>query len=179
MVTDLGNGNYTVKICPIIAGNYALEVRYMGTVGSSGGDYKYFGLNVGTAPFSVVVVSSPPLGATSSVAGYETAVNVTVPTHLIVTVRDPYYNIALNSKVNITVLINGLPAKNMSIFNFQNGSYYVQYTPSESGVNDVLVKVNNQNLIGGHYKTIAADVFSVVKYTYVVGSNLFHGITIP
>ena len=175
VVKDLGNGNYSVQICPVIAGTYNLEVRYMGAVGASGGALKYFGLNVGSAPFSVIVKNGNPLGLTCTVTELQKKVNVSVPTHFIVTARDSYYNLILDRKVNITLTVNGISASNLTVFDFKNGSYYVQYTPTQSGENNLVVKLNNMNVINSPLKNVAADVISVPNYAYIVGQNLYHG----
>ena len=175
LATDLGNGNYSAEICPIKSGAYLLEVRYLGPNDNRGKDMKYFGLSVGTAPFSVLVASSIASGLNSHVDHLDRKVNATFPSHFLVTVKDKYDNIVVNSNVSISLSINHNPAINVTILNYHNGTYFIQYVPIESGVSNLVVKINNMHVIGSPFEVNVSDVVSDVSNTYAIGPNLYHG----
>ena len=115
------------------------------------------------------------MGMTSTVSGLASIVNSTSSTVFSVTVRDAYYNIVLNSISNVTMTINGILPSNFSVFNFYNGTYYVQYTPILSGVSALVVYVNNMTVFGSPFYVTVLDTFVHLPYTRVSGTNLHHG----
>lgn len=187
VVTDLNNGNYTVSIRPTIAGFFNLEVNFLhGPEGKGDVRYaqdayvqsqgaEYYGLSVGSSPFRVKVSNSIPEGITSTVSGLASIVNSTSSTVFSVTVRDAYYNVVLNGVSNVTVTIDGVLPSNFSVFNFNNGTYYVQYTPILSGVSELIVYVNNMTAFGTPFYVTVLDTFVHLRYTRVAGTNLHHG----
>jgi hypothetical protein len=135
------------------------------------------GQNVGSSPFTVYVLNTVAHGLTSTAMGPGvTAVNVSYPTFHTVTVRDVYSNIALNVVNVVTMLVNGVGGFRVSVFDFKNGSYYVQYTPVISGSTLVSVMVNGQPIFGSPFSVYSDDVSSDANTTYAIGPNLYLGL---
>ena len=175
LVDDLGNGNYSGEICPIKSGAYLLEVRYLGPNDNRGKDTKYFGVSVGSAPFSVLVAPSNASGQRSHVDHLNRNINATFPSHFLVTVKDHYDNLVVKSDFNITLTINHNPAINVTIINYHNGTCYVQYVPIESGISSLEIEINQKPVIGSPFEVHVFDVVSDVSNTYAIGPNLYHG----
>jgi hypothetical protein len=160
LVIDRGDGNYTVQLCPVIAGVYEIHTllnsrgvsnqpfKVMSKFHSSSlptGRGTYTGEYIGQGPYKAVVshtvasgytTTVEPLGAASAVVG--------VPSYFLVTVRDAYDNVLRTGypPVDVTASLDRSPgATNVKVYNYQNGSYLVTYTPSLSGDNPLSISV--------------------------------------
>lgn len=146
-------------------------------VGIVGQDLMSEGQNVGSSPFTVYVLNTVARGLTSTAVGPGvTAVNVSYPAFYTVTVSDVYNNIALNVVNVVTMLVDGAGGFRVSVFDFKNGSYYIQYTPVISGSTLVTVMVNGMPIFGSPFSVYSDVVSSDANTTYAIGPNLYLGL---
>jgi hypothetical protein len=153
-VTDLKNGNYTVKVCPVIAGLHEIHIllnaygvsnqneRIMERVISGkavdmgGGAFQ--GQYVHDSPYSLYVTSAVanPKSCSAEGKGLVSAV-VGVPVAFMVTIRDSWDNVVKNVLTSqLTASILQTPGAVVNLWNYLNGSIQVEYTAKLAGIND-------------------------------------------
>jgi len=153
-VSDLGNGDYYVQICPVVAGLYELHVllnafgvsnqpvRIIGNTLSQRamdmGEGSSLGQYVDSSPYSLFVKSSLPNSKASTAvgAGLSSAI-VGVPNYFMVTVRDSWDNVVTTVMSNVVVVkILQTPNAVVNIWNYLNGSLEIEYISQMAGIND-------------------------------------------
>lgn len=191
IVFDLGNGNYTAKLCPVIAGWYEIHallngkgvsnqpVNVIGYQRSLG--YKGFGTNthlgqyIASSPYSLMVNHAMATGHTSSADGQGLRTStVGIPTNFIVTLRDPWDNVirTRGSTANVSVTLPQSPSATVVVWDYKNGSFNVDYVPILAGQNLLVVKVNGVQIPGSPFTPLVTDGMTNVTYSYAQGPGL-------
>jgi hypothetical protein len=195
LVSDLGNGNYFVRVCPVIAGTYEIHILLGGNGVSNqpnrimdpamsymlpSGMGSYLGQYVAFAPYAMYVRHTYPSVITSTVKG-PGLVNGTVgvPAYFLLTVRDPYDNVVRASpyRPNITFFIDETPAAFVSVWDYKNGSYLLEYIPTKAGNNSISVFVNGHRIRYSPFMVPIADGGTSGKYTFAEGVGIREGTT--
>lgn len=195
IVSDLGNGNYSVRICPVIAGIYEIHVLLNGRGVSNqpvrvldrfyssnlvSGRGSYTGQYVGRSPSEVVVSHTEASVITSTVEGEGLITATTaVPAYILLTVRDPYDNVLRTSYLTPTVSLrlDLSPHANTSVWNYQNGSFLLEYIPQVAGINNISVFVNGFQILGSPFSVFVHVGKTKAKYSYAFGDGLVQGTT--
>lgn len=194
-VVDLNNGNYSVQLCPVIAGTYEIHVLFGGkgisnqpvqilspyySSRSVSGEGSYLGSYVGSSPFKMVVTHSVPSVITSTVFG-PGLLNATVgvSSYFLLTVRDAYDNVVRQYPYmpNVTFRIDQSPGAFVYVWDYKNGSFLLQYTPLQSGNNFLSVFVNGFRIRYSPFIVPVADGGTSGKYSYAEGGGLKTGVT--
>lgn len=195
IVSDLGNGNYSIRVCPVIAGTYEIQVLLGGSGVSNqpnrimdpvmsymtpSGRGTYLGQYVAHAPYAMYVEHTRPSVITSTVAGLG-LLNATVgiESFIVLTVRDPYDNVVRASpyKPTVTFAIDESPDAFVTVWDYKNGSYLLGYIPKKAGNNSLSVYVNGHRIRYSPFVVPVADGGSSGKYSYADGNGLREGIT--
>ena len=104
---------------------------------------------------------------------------VMVPAYVMVTVRDSWSNVlrATSHAPVITALLDRSPSATVSVHNYNNGSYMIEYIARKAGANNLLsLKVN-----GNHIKDspVTVPIMEAVRadnnYSVVLGAGLTLG----
>jgi hypothetical protein len=187
-VVDLGNGNYTVRLCPVIAGYHEVHVL-LNAQGVSNmpqrildraisrtqamGRESYTGQYVDSSPYLAIVKNGKPNAFTSTAEGKGThTASVGVAAEVIVTVRDAWDNVYLkNASYNLHVTASLLrsPTSNIGIWNFNNGSHKVTYFATKFGENVLSIYVNNFEVKGSPFTVNVIDGPASSNYSYADG----------
>jgi hypothetical protein len=194
-VTDLENGNYSVRICPVIAGVHELHILLKGqgisnqrlrildehnSITESLGRGTYYGQYVATSPFTLNVRATKASIITTTAIGTG-LVNSTVgvPAYFKITVRDPFDNVLRSNahKPNITILLDRSPNAKVSVWDFYNGSYLLSYTAEKAGVNLVSVFINGFQMKDSPFSVPTLDGQTSANYSFAEGSGLVVGVT--
>lgn len=196
LITDLRNGNYTGEICPVIAGWYEVHVLLNGrgvsnqpnrimdrwnsyTDNSFGGD-QYRGQYVAGSPYSLTVAHAAANAFTSSVMGPGlTEATVGVPTDFMLTTRDPWDNVVRTESFacTVTAVLNMSPSVNASIWNYGNGSFFIEYVAKVAGANLLTVKVNGMQIPGSPFRVHVIDGRTSEQFSFAGGQGLHTGTT--
>jgi hypothetical protein len=200
-VSDHGNGNYSLQICPKVAGIHELHVLLNGLgvsnqpfqINNNGisktmpsGKGTYTGQYVAQSPYRLIVSHSTPDATTSSAQGLGLSnATVGIPAYFVLTVRDTYYNLITNDQLSmqtndslrryepsITVSINQSPLSAIEVYSFSNGSFLIHYTPMKSSWNDLNVLVNGHHVAGSPFRVMVLDGQYSANYSYAVGRGL-------
>jgi hypothetical protein len=199
IVSDLGNGTYAARICPIIAGYYETHVFVNGfgvsnqpfrsmdknhslldTINEGRGTYR--GQYVDNSPYSLITkhATAAALATTAEGPGL-TSGTAGVATWFVVTVRDNWGNILRNtssvSAVTAVIQRSAQATGSVSVWNYHNGSYNVRYTPAVSGEIILSVYVNSVQIYNSPFLVEIADGVTAEHYTYAIGPGLRIGTT--
>ena len=196
IVSDLQNGNYSVRLCPIIAGVYEVHLLLKGQ-GISNQPFRildtalsilqpmgrgtYYGQYIAQSPYTMTVTHTIASIITSTVEGDGLTANATVaiPSYFMLTVRDPYDNVLRDRYLvpTITMRLDKTPNAPVSIWDYQNGSYLMQFTPTLAGTNILSVLINGYQILGSPYyiNTIIGQTNST--YSFAQGPGLVSGTT--
>jgi hypothetical protein len=194
-VVDLGDGQYTVQVCPVIAGVYEIHVLVNGRGVSNqphrvlaydfsefeqSGRGRYYGQYVADSPYKLVVSHTVSSAITSTAIGpgLVSAV-VGVPVSFMVTVRDAFDNVlrTTNPPNVLTAKLNRSPQAVVNIWNYYNGSYNVEYIPVLSGPNLVSVYVDGVQIKDSPFTVPVMDGRTSATYSFAVGQGLHSGRT--
>lgn len=195
LVSDLGNGNYSVEICPVIAGIYETHVLLKGqgvsnqpfrindvydSVKEPSGLGSYAGQYIGGSPYTMIVshTTASVIGSTASGPGLMNA-TVGVAAYFTLTVRDPYDNVLRDSNLSpsITLLLDRSPNAATSIWNYQNGSYLMEYVPTLSGWNLISVFINGNRIRSSPFMVYISAGAASSSHSYAEGPGLYTGVT--
>ena len=194
-VYDHGNGNYTVQVCPVIAGTHEIHVL-LNSRGVSNqahkvlarfqserevsGQGQYHGQYVADSPYKLVVSHSVGSAFTSTATGAGlVAAVVGVPVSFMVTVRDAYENVlrTRSPAVALTASLKRSPAAVVNIWDYQNGSYNVEYIPELVGPNLVSVFVDGAQIKDSPFTVPVLDGLTSAEHSFAVGQGLHSGRT--
>jgi hypothetical protein len=195
LITDRFNGNYSIEICPIIAGIYELHCLFKGkgisnqpfhilnkplSILQSMGKGSHVGQYIDQSPYVLTVRHSVPSLITSTVRG-DGLINATVgvTASFMLTVRDVYDNVLRDStyQPTISLRLDKSPSAKTSVWNYGNGSYLLSYIPLLSGTNILSVFINNKQIYGSPYYVTTAVGIANASYSYAEGVGLVHGMT--
>jgi hypothetical protein len=143
------------------------------------GGGSYFGQYVHDSPYALWVAASSPSAraSTASGAGLSTIGTAGVPITFMVTVRDAWDNVVRRntnpSIVKVTVIRS--PSTPVSVWDYKNGSYHVQYTPMSAGNNLIGVFVNSMHIVGSPFSVEFVDGKTSNNYSYATGPGLSVG----
>lgn len=195
LVTDLGNGNYSVRICPVIAGIHEVSILLNGkgvsnqpvrvmdrmySTSLTSGRGSYRGQYIADSPYEMIVKHTKASVITSTVKGdgllYATTA---VSSFILLTVRDPYDNVLRTAYLqpNISIRLDRSPNATTSVWNYQNGSYLLEYIPQLSGLNYISVFVNGFQIRGSPFNVTVAAGQTKPSYSFAIGGGLHEGIT--
>ncbi len=193
LVIDHRNGEYTVQLCPVIAGTYEIHTM-LNSRGVSNQPYSvlskfhssqfptgrgtYTGQYVGDGPSKAVVSHTVPSGYTTTVMPISTAgAQVGVPSTYLVTVRDPYENVVRTGTppASVTAMLDLSPNATIDVYNYQNGSYLVTYTPQVSGDNTLSIYVGGALVQAAPVTIPTQGGASGSTFSFAVGPGLFTG----
>lgn len=194
-VTDLGNGNYTVQLCPVVSGIFEIHIllnsrgvsnqphtvlsRFHSELQPSGRG-QYYGQYVADSPYKLVVSHSTSSGLTSTAEGPGLhSATVGVPASFMVTVRDAYDNVMRTNSPSkaLTAVLNRSPGAVVDIWDYQNGSYHVEYLPELAGPNLITVSVDGAQIQGSPFAVPVQDGHTSARYSFAVGQGLHTGRT--
>lgn len=196
IVTDLGTGNYSVEICPVIAGVYEVHVLLNGNGVSNQpirvrdkwnslkenwfGEGSYRGQYVDGSPFPLIVSHSTAVAVTSTAVGpglISATVGVTATFQ--VTVRDAWDNVLVPPVTAFQLVTSLLRSPSASVFtwDYGNGTYAVEYIPVYSGDNMLAITINGFHIKGSPYLITVYDGQASANYSYVAGPGLHVGQT--
>lgn len=194
-VTDLGNGRYTVQLCPVISGVYEIHIllnsrgvsnqnheilsRYTSERTPSGRG-QYYGQYVADSPYKLVVSHTVSSGLTTTAVGPGLLeATAGVPTHFMVTVRDAYDNVMRTPSPpkTLVAVLNRSPTAPVDIWDYQNGSLLVEYIPQLAGPNPITVTVDGAQILGSPFMVPVADGRTSAIYSFAVGQGLYTGRT--
>lgn len=195
IVTDLGNGNYSVQICPVIQGVHEIHILLKGK-GVSNQNFRvldifqskrealgrgsYYGQYVANSPYQLVVTHTKASVITTTAVGTG-LVNATVGVSAFfkITVRDPYDNVLRTESRQpvVQVKLDRSPTAFVSIWDYNNGSYLVEYIPMLSGTNYVSVYVDGFQIKNSPYEVPTFDGKTKSTYSYAEGAGLKIGTT--
>ena len=199
-VKDLGNGNYTGTVCPVVTGWYEIHILLNGhgvsnipfkiqTRQSSQGDAT--GVDVGSSfrgqyihrsPYHLYVSNSEVSAVNSvvEVSGNLDGSTVGVLASFMVTLKDSWNNIVRSYPLappSVKVSILQAPDVESVSYNLGNGSHQIDFTPTVSGTNFVNVLVNGAPIAGSPFTMEVTDGVASANYTYAVGEGLNVGRT--
>lgn len=193
-VVDHGQGNYTVSICPVIAGWFEIHVLLSGRGVSNSqfqlmakqhslklplGRNTYQGSAVANSPYSLVVTHSLGVAHSCSASGPGLiSATVGIPNSFLITVRDPWDNVLRSNSYtpSVEVKLDRSPSAVTSIWNYLNGSYAIEYVANVSGPNLISVYVNSLQIPGSPFPVYFADGATSASTSYAVGDGLHWGI---
>lgn len=195
LVTDHGNGNYTVQLCPVISGVYETHVM-LNSRGVSNQPFKilskfnselvpsgrgtHYGQYVADSPYKLVVSHTTSSGVTSTAIGPGlVGAVVGVPISFMVTVRDPYENVMRTSSPGkvLTALLNRSPNATVNIWDYHNGSFNVEYIAELSGPNLITVSVDGAQIKDSPFTVPVQDGASSGTFSFATGRGLVMGRT--
>lgn len=196
IVIDHHNGNYTVQLCPVIAGVHEIHLQRDGS-GVSNHPVKVLSrwnsrseaLGLGThegqyisagSPYKLIVSHSVASGMTSTAAGPGLrGATVGVPASFTVTVRDAWENVLRTGHpgVTVTASLDRSPGATVNIFDFNNGSYNVEYVPVLSGDNLISVYVDGFPIRNSPFTVPIEDGSASSEFSFAVGPGLISGRT--
>lgn len=195
IVTDLGNGNYSVEICPVIAGIHEIHILLNGK-GISNQNYRildkfhsitetlglqsFQGSYVSNSPYPLVVVHTKASLITSTAHGAGLLSATTgVKASFLLTVRDPFDNVLRTSlhNPNISLQLDRSLSSSVEVWNYFNGSYLLEYTPTYSGVNLISVFINGFQIKESPFKVNTSDGVTRSTFSYAEGAGLYYGVT--
>lgn len=195
-ITDLQNGNYTVQICPVIAGIHEIHVL-LGGQGISNqpfrvldpwlsqkeinmGQGSHYGQYIGSSPQKLIVYHSTASVITTTAIGDGLQhATVGITSHFMITVRDVYDNVLRDQvlKPTITVGLDLSPSATTFVWDYQNGSYLLEYIPEVTGDNLISVYINGFQMLRSPFHVPTIDGKTTTQYTYAVGPGLVKGST--
>jgi hypothetical protein len=195
VVTDNNNGNYTVRICPVIAGLYEVHVLLNGAGVSNqptrvmdsyysknlpSGRGSYFGQYIADSPYRLFVSHTRASVITSTVRGLGliTATEA-VPSYITLTVRDPYDNVlrTRNYLPSINIRLDKSPNAYTSVWDFQNGSYLLEYVPQLAGLNYISINVNGYQIKDSPFNVTVLPGVTKTNVSFASGPGLKSGVT--
>lgn len=195
IVKDLKDGNYSLLLCPVISGVYEIHVLLNGAgvsnqpfrilarwasmqelsgLGTFAGDY------VDESPYELIVSHSIASTVTTTAAGPGLLeATVGVPTSFTVTVRDPWENVLRTDhpSVNVTARLDRTPAAPVTVWNYNNGSYLVEYTPIASGENLISVYVDGFMIRHSPFVVEIEKGETSSSFSFAFGAGLYSGVT--
>jgi hypothetical protein len=193
VVKDLNNGTYSVTICPVIAGLYEVHVL-LNSKGISNQPFRildraaswldpmgkgsYTGQYVADSPYTLSVSHSTASAYTSTAVGVGLkGATVGIPVSFMVTVRDSWDNVLISQGLNVplSVSLDRTPNATVSIWNYNNGSYNVEYIAIASGDNLVSIKISNAHIRNSPFTVPFLDGKSSEIYSYAIGKGLHVG----
>lgn len=204
VMTDLQNGNYSMRICPVISGLYEIHILLNGTgvsnqhfniLDSTESIKKPMGLGtfhgdfIANSPYAMVVTHSVASAVTSTADGPGLLAGVTgIPTYFIVTVRDPWDNVLRDSTkpVNVTAMLDVSPNSYFYVTDYKNGSFHIQFIPQVAGNNWLSVYINGFQIRASPFMVNVSASFigqtgitgkASAQFTYVTGFGLHSGET--
>ena len=195
IVFDYLNGTYTAQVCPVISGIYEIHVL-LNAKGVSNQNFQilnlpesldmplgmgtYYGDYIAHSPYYLVVSHTVASAYTTTAIGkgLESAV-VGVPISFMITVRDVYENVIRTSHpgVIITAALDRSPDATIHIWNYQNGSFEIQYNPKLTGINLISVYVNGFQIKNSPFSVSVLDGLASATYSFAVGQGLYAGRT--
>jgi hypothetical protein len=198
LVNDWKNGTYSAMICPIIAGYYETHIL-VNAFGVSNQPFRnmdysnsltdtthegrgsYHGQYVANSPYSAVCKHSKAAALATTAAGPGLSQGIVgIQTWFIVTVRDNWGNILRTAKPTCNVTANiqrsSAATAGVAVWNYNNGSYHVRYTPAVSGSNLLSVYVDGAQIYDSPFLVEVADGQTTTRYSYAVGPGLQVGI---
>ena len=195
LVFDLGNGNYTALICPVIAGIHEIHVLYNGggisnqpfRVLNKYGSYdeifaegSHLGQYVAASPYELVVSHTVASPITSTASGDGLTGGITgFLSSFMVTVRDPFDNILRSPPPSavVTARLDLSPGVTFSVWDYHNGSFLLQYTPIAAANNILSVFINGHHILASpFYPQVESGTVSA-STSYAIGSGLTSGVT--
>jgi hypothetical protein len=195
VVSDLKNGNYSLMVCPVIAGTYEVHVLLKGggvsnqpfrlidkwnSFKDATGDGSYLGEYVADSPLSLVVSHTVASIVTSTVTGSGLlGAVVGVPVSFMITVRDPFDNVLRTDehKPVVTAVLDRSPDATVNVWDYRNGSFNIEYIPVLSGNNILSVYVNGHHIKYSPFTVSTLPGESSEEHSYATGSGLHSGVT--
>lgn len=195
VVFDHQNGNYSVRICPVIAGIHEIHVLLNGkgvsnqnfrvldqyhSMKESLGKGAFFGQYIDSSPYKLVVKHTQASVVTTTAVGSGLShAIVGIPANFKITVRDAYDNVLRTNylKPTIAVKVERSPSSIVNVWDYYNGSYLLEYTPQKSGINLISVWVNGFQIKDSPFTVPTVDGQTSAHYSYAQGSGLHVGIT--
>lgn len=195
MVSDQGNGNYSVRICPIIAGIYEIHLLLKGrgisnqpfrildksvSILQAMGQGSFLGQYISQSPYKLQVRHTSASLITSTVEGDGLlSATVSVTSTFMLTVRDHYDNVLRDNYLspNVSLRLDKTPQAKTMVWNYQNGSYLLQYIPILSGTNILSILINGKQIFGSPYLITTAVGITNASFSYAIGDGLITGIT--
>jgi hypothetical protein len=195
-ITDLNNGNYTVQICPVISGVHEIHVL-LGGRGISNqpfrvldpwlsrkeitmGQGSYYGQYIGSSPQKMIVHHSTASVITTTAVGdgLEHA-TVGITSYFMITVRDVFDNVLRDQlfKPTVTLGLDYSPSAKTFVWDYQNGSYLLEYIPELTGENLISVYINGFQMLLSPFHVPTIDGKTTTQYTYAIGPGLIKGVT--
>lgn len=201
VVTDLSTGEYSVEICPVIAGVYEVHVLLDGKGVSNqpsrildpqhsffdtafGGDTSV-GQYVADSPYSLVVSHTESSAYTSTAVGDGLAhATVGVDASFQVTVRDAYDNVLIPTATqiaqqqdmfNLNASLIRTPEAHVRVWNFYNGSFTITYSAVAAGSNLLAVLLNGFHIKGSPFTVDVLDGRTGATYSFLEGAGLHNG----
>ena len=193
--SDLSNGNYSIQICPIIAGTYELHLLLKGkgisnqpfrildtavSINQPMGNGSYYGQYIADSPYRLNVRHTKASLMTSTVEGDGlVSATVAVTSSFMLTVRDAFDNVLVDNylKPNVTIRLDKSPYAPVKVWDYKNGSYLLQYTPLLSGENILSVMIDGSQIYGSPYYIPTAVGITNASYSYAEGPGLVLGTT--
>lgn len=201
VITDLGTGEYSVEICPVIAGVYEIHVLLNGKGVSNqpnrildpqhsffdtafGGDTS-MGQYVAQSPYSLVVGHTVGSAFTTTAVGDGLAhATVGVDASFQVTVRDAYDNVLIPTATqialrqdmfNLNASLIRTPEANVRIWNYQNGTFTITYSAVAAGSNLLAVLLDGFHIKNSPFTVDVLDGRTSATYSYLEGAGLHNG----
>jgi hypothetical protein len=199
-VTDLGNGNYTGTVCPIVTGWYEIHILLNGqgvsnlpfkiqTRQNSQGDASgadlgssFRGQYIHRSPYHSYVSNSEASAINSvvEVSGSLDGCTVGVLASFMVTLKDSWKNIVRSYPISppeVKISMLHAPDVESVQYNLGNGSHKIDFVPTYAGTNLVQVLVNNAPIEGSPFTVDIIDGVASQNHTYAVGPGLNVGTT--
>ncbi len=195
VVYDHQNGNYSVRICPVIAGIHEIHILLNGrgvsnqnhrvldryhSIEEPSGRGTYFGQYIDNSPYQLVVkhTQASVVSTTAEGSGLIHA-TVGVPAYFKITIRDPFDNVLRTSyrKPTIAVKVDRSPTALIHVWNYYNGSYLLEYTAQQAGTNAISVWVDGFQITGSPFLVPTHDGQTSAHYSYARGEGLHIGVT--
>jgi hypothetical protein len=194
LVQDRMDGTYQAMICPVVSGTYEVHVL-LGGQGVSNQPFQildkwhsqqtpmglgsHIGQYVGNSPYALSVRHSLASGITTTAEGPGlVSATVGVPVSFTVTVRDPWNNVLRLSSPTVFVAahLDRTPGAKVTIHNFNNGSYNVEYIPLLKGPNLVSVRVDGFHIRDSPFTVPVLDGSTSAIHSYATGPGLLSGV---
>lgn len=194
-VKDNRDGTYLATICPVIQGTHELHILLNGR-GVSNQPYRIIdkwysywdsqgagthrGTYVDKSPYMLVVQHSAATGFTTTALGSGILSAVAnVPSTVLITVRDSWDNVLRTNNLApaLTASIAGVPAAQIKLWNYENGSYTLTYSPVRSGTNLINIFIDGGHISGSPFSVNvtdgrASEIYSVTSYPAVGAADI-------
>ncbi len=194
LVQDRLDGTYQAMICPVVSGTYEVHVL-LGGKGVSNQPFQildkwhsqqipmglgsHIGQYIGNSPYALRVRHSIASGITSTAAGPGLlGATVGVPVSFMVTIRDPWDNVLRLSSPTAFVAahLDRTPSAKVTIHNYNNGSYNIEYVPLLKGPNLLSVRIDGFHIRGSPFTVPVLDGSTSAVYSYATGPGLLSGV---